>query len=73
MSNHKTLAVQRTITTAGNHELIGDATGLISGTVTDVHGKSQSVGLAIVVVSGLRKNCSRSRKPGQKASLPSSR
>ena len=54
-SNCKTLAVPRKTTTAGNHELKGDAIGGISGTVIDEHGKSQSVELAIMVVSGLRK------------------
>ena len=55
MSNDKTLAVPRKITTAGNHKLPGDATGGISGTVIDTHGQRQSVGLSIVVVSGLGK------------------
>ena len=50
LSNYKPLGVPRKITNAGNHELNGDATGVISGTVIDVHGKKQSVGLEIVVV-----------------------
>ena len=73
LSNYKTLAVPRKIATAGNHERKGDATGVISGTVIDEHGKRQSVGLTIVVVSGLGHNCSRSRNPRQRASPPSSR
>ena len=50
LSNYKPLVVPRKITNAGNHELNGEATGVISGTVIDVHGKKQSVGLEIVVV-----------------------
>ena len=50
-----TLAIPRKITTAGNHELKGDATGVISGNVIDEHWKRQSVGLAIVVLSRLGK------------------
>ena len=62
MSNDKTLAVPRNITSAGNHELKGHATGVISVTCIDAHGNRQRVGLEIVVVSELGKNCSRSRQ-----------
>ena len=55
LSDYKALAVPRKITTAGNHKLPGDATGVISGTVIDTHGQRQSVGLSIVAVSGLGK------------------
>ena len=55
LSDYKALAVPRKITTAGNHKLPGDATGVIGGTVIDTHGQRQSVGLSIVVVSGLGK------------------
>ena len=61
LSNSKTLAVPRKITTAGNHERKGDVTGVISGTVIDVDGQRWSVGLVIVVVSGLGKTVLRPR------------
>ena len=55
LPNYKTLVVPRKITTAGNHELEGGATGVSSGTVIDTLGQRQSAGLTIVVISGLRK------------------
>lgn len=51
LSNCKNLTVPRKVTTAGNHELTGNATGFISGIVIDTHGQRKGVGLSIVVVS----------------------
>ena len=44
LSDYKTLAVPRKITTSGNHKIPGDATGVISGNVIDTHGQRQSTG-----------------------------
>ena len=41
------------MTTASKHQLEGDATGVITGTVTDKAGVKQPVKIPIVVVPGL--------------------
>ena len=72
MPNYKILAVPLKVTTAGNHKLTGDATGVITGTAIDTHGRRQSVGLLIVVVSGLGQNlfCPGSNVRGHSHRLP---
>ena len=53
MSDYEILEEPRKITTAGKHQLEGDATGVITGTITDKAGVEQPVKILIVVVPGL--------------------
>ena len=56
LSNYEILEESRKITTAGKHQLGGDATGGITGTITHKAGVKQPVKIAIVVVPGLGPN-----------------
>ena len=55
-SDYEILEEPRKITTAGKHQLEGDATGVITGTITDKAGVKQAVKIPIVVAPGLGRN-----------------
>ena len=56
MSDYEILEEPRKITTAEKKQLEGDATGVITGTITDKAGVKQPVKIPIVVAPGLGRN-----------------
>ena len=56
LSEYEVLEEPRIIATAGKHQLEGDATGVITGTITDKAGVKKPLKIPIAVVPGLGRN-----------------